>query len=170
MAMNGLQKAGGCLTLLALPFIALAVMMFFDPPKGDTPLKALVPGLFFASVVLWPGLALWIVGGRSRREREFLDAVAQMVRSHDSFSVSELSRKIGRTELETEALIGRIAHRDPTIDLVFYRPRREYIHRQRLGGAHRIVDRCPHCGAPAQHQVVFPGDSVACTYCHGPLA
>lgn len=167
--MNGMQKAGGCLTLLAFPFLALAVFMFLDPPKGDTPGKALVPGLFFASVALWPGLMLWVFGSRTRKEREFVEAVTEMIRSHDSFAVAELAHKIGKTELETEALIHRIARKDAGIDLVFYRPRREYIHRQRLGGPHRIVDRCPHCGAPAQRQVVFPGDVVMCTYCHGQL-
>ncbi len=167
--MNGMQKAGGCLTLTALPFLSLAVMMFASPPKGDTPLEALVPGLFFASVVLLPGLALWSYGSKVRRQREFEESVTSLVRSHDRFSVGELAQKIGRSELETEVLINRIAHRDRTIDLVFHRPSRQYIHRARLQGGQIVVDACPRCGAPSGGAVVFPGEQLQCLYCGAPL-
>jgi hypothetical protein len=154
---------------VALPFFSLAVFMLVDPHEGDSAAQSLAPGLFFGSVFLLPGLAMFFVGRRARREQEFIDGVTGMIRSHDRFSVGELAAKIGRTELETESLVSRVVADDNGIDLVFHRPTREYIHRGRLAADGRVVDRCSACGAPTSHQVVFPGETVPCTYCNAPL-
>ncbi|MBM4362390.1 MAG: hypothetical protein FJ104_06895 [Deltaproteobacteria bacterium] len=167
--MNRMQKGGGCLTLLAIPFFCLAVMMLLDPKEGEGPAKSLAPGLFFGSVLLFPGLVLYGYGRRLGRDREFYEAVKGMVRSHDRFTVEELARKIGRTELETEGIVARIVAEENGIDLVFHRPTREYLHRARLSAGQRVVEQCASCGAPTQHAVVFEGEQVACTFCGAPL-
>lgn len=164
-----MQKGGGCLTLLAIPFFCLAVMMLLDPKEGEGPLQSLVPGLFFGSVLLFPGLILYGYGRSVGKDREFREAVTGMVRSHDRFTVEELARKIGRTELETEGLIARILAEGNGIDLVFHRPTREYLHRARLSAGQRVVERCAACGAPTERAVVFEGEQVACTYCGAAL-
>jgi len=164
-----MQKAGGCLTLLAVPFFCLAVFMLVDPKEGDGPGKSLAPGMFFGSVLLFPGLLLYGYGRRLRQDSEFLQAVTGMVRSHDRFTVAELARKIGRTELETEGIVARVIAADNGVDLVFHRPSREYIHRARLSAGQRVVEKCPSCGAPTNHEVVFEGENVPCTFCGASL-
>lgn len=163
------ERAGGCLTLLGLPFLFLAVFMAVAPNKGATLAESLAPGLFFGSALLGPGVALYLFGRRARKEQEFLAAVTGMVRSTDRFTVSDLARRIGRTELETEGLVARIATAQNGIDLVFHRPTREYMHRARLARGERIVERCRSCGAPTNQQVVFQGEHVPCVYCGAAL-
>lgn len=168
--MNRMQKAGGCLTLLAVPFFCLAVFMVVDPKEGEGVGKSLAPGMFFGSVLLFPGLLLYAHGRKVHREREFMEAVTAMIRSHDRFTVAELSQKIGRTELETEGIVARVSAGGGGIDLVFHRPSREYIHRARLSAGQRVVEAYPSCGAPTNHAVVFEGETVPCAFCGVPLA
>jgi ribosomal protein S27E len=163
------EKAGGCLTLLALPFLCLAIFMAVDPKKDATTVQSLAPGLFFGSVLLAPGLALYLFGRRARKDQEFLAAVTGMVRTTDRFTVQDLSRRIGRTELETEGLVARIIAAQNGIDLVFRRATREYMHRARLARGERIVEQCPSCGAPTNQDVVFEGERVPCLYCGAAL-
>ncbi|HEX3595507.1 MAG TPA: hypothetical protein VHU80_10405 [Polyangiaceae bacterium] len=167
--MNRMQKAGGCLTLIAMPFFPLAVFMYMDPVKGDTPTQSLVPGLFFGTAFVIPGLLLFVYGRRARLESEFFEAVTGMVRSYDRFTVAELAQKIGRTELETEGVVARIIAANNGVDLVFHRPSRSYIHRSRLAAGQHVVDRCPSCGAPTNREVVFDGERVPCTFCGAAL-
>jgi hypothetical protein len=166
--MNLMQKSGGCLSVLALPFLALGVFMYVDPPEGDTPVQGLVAGLFFAFALGLPGLALVVWGRRERREAEHLTGVTGMIRAHDRFTVEELARKIGRTELETEAIIARVVAAEESIDLVFHRSTREYLHRARMS-AGKVVEACASCGAPTGSEVVFEGERVPCAYCGAPL-
>ncbi len=132
-------------------------------------MKSLAPGLFFGSVLLVPGLLLFLYGRRVHRETEFLAAVTGLIRSHDRFSVPELARKIGRTELETEGIVARVIAADNGVDLVFHRPSREYIHQSRLTAGQRVVERCPSCGAPTNREVVFDDEQVPCTFCGAAL-
>ncbi|HEY6559932.1 MAG TPA: hypothetical protein VI072_21760 [Polyangiaceae bacterium] len=159
------EKAGGCLTLLALPFLCLAFFMVLAPTKGATTAESLAPGMLFGSVLLVPGLTLYLFGRRARKDREFLGAVTSMVRTTDRFTVQDLARRIGRTELETEGIVGRIMAEQNGIDLVFHRSTREYLHRARLAGGERLVVRCHSCGAPTNQDVVFEGERVPCVYC-----
>ena len=91
--MSGLRKGGGCLTLLALPFFCLAVFMMLDPQKGATRLQSLMPGLFFGMVLLAPGLILYFVGRKADRDKEFMDSLTNLIRSHDRFTVAEIAMK-----------------------------------------------------------------------------
>jgi hypothetical protein len=153
---------------MGIPCVCLALLMWLAPSKDDekkTAAQNLAPGLFFASVVLLPGIALFSYGRRVRRDEEFLGAVTAMIRSHDRFSIEDLSRKIGRNELETEALVAKVIAASNGIDLAFHRPSREYIHRQRLAQGQRLVESCPSCGAPTRGEVVFEGERVPCTFC-----
>jgi hypothetical protein len=143
--------------------------MMIDPKQGETIAQRLAPGLFFGSVFLVPGLVLFAYGRRARQDQEFLNAVTGMVRTTDRFSVAELSRRIGRTELETEALVARIIAANNGVDLVFHRPTREYLHRARLARGERVVEKCPSCGAPTKGDVVLEGERVPCVYCGAAL-
>lgn len=159
------KKAGGCLILVGLPFLLLAVFMVATPKPGQKPMESLAPGLFFGSVALVPGAILFVAGSRAQKEREFLDGVAGLIRSHDSFQIGEMAIKIGRTELETEAIVHRIDFHAKDIELVFHRPTRSYMHRARMQRGSLLVERCPACGAPTGLQVVFAGESGVCTFC-----
>jgi hypothetical protein len=154
---------------MALPFFCLAVFMVMDPDEGSTFAQSLAPGMFFGSVLLCPGVVLFFYGRRSQRDRDFLQAVTGVVRSHDRFRVAELATKIGRTELETEGLVARIIASGQGIDLVFHRPTREYVHRARLNAGERVIERCASCGAPTNREIVFEGEQVPCTFCGASL-
>jgi len=166
--MNRMQKGGGCLILMGIPCLCLAVLMWLAPSKGDetkSAMQNLAPGLFFGSVVLFPGIVLFLYGRRVSKDEEFLGAVTAMIRSHDRFTVEDLARKIGRNELETEGLVAKVIAASNGIDLAFHRPTREYIHRQRLAQGQRVVEACPSCGAPTRGEVVFEGERVPCMFC-----
>lgn len=162
------KGGGGCLVLLGICFFFLALFMFADPPDGDTRLQALVPGLFFSSVTLVPGILIFIWGFFGDRARAFEEQVAGLIRNHDRFTVGEMAKKIGKNELETEVLISRLSVRQK-LDLVYHRPTREYLHRGLLDNNSQIVDRCPSCGGSVGRQVVFRGESVQCSYCGAAL-
>jgi len=166
--MHPAKGCGGCLILLGIAFFLLAVFMFADPLEGETRLQSLIPGLFFGSVTLPTGVVIFTWGMFRSRRLAFEEQVTGFLRNHDRFTVEEMARKIGRTELQTEALISRLSvqHR---LDLVFHRTTREYLHRARLGGNQRVVEQCPSCGARNQPQVVFGDEVVSCTYCNAPL-
>jgi hypothetical protein len=52
--MNLRQIAGGCLIVIGLPFLPLALFMYVSPKEGTTAIESLAPGLFFASALLAP--------------------------------------------------------------------------------------------------------------------
>lgn len=157
--------------ILAWIMVALGAIFFLLVPvvlleSGDKGAAAgfVMFGLFCG---LPGGIALWRSIVRER-ETSFRDQVGGMMRSHDRFTIEELARKIGRTELETERLINEIAHAQ-RLDLVFHRSTREYLHRNRIREAHRVLDQCAACGARLPHEVVLDGEAAICQYCGSAL-
>lgn len=166
--MNKVKIGGGCLLLVAGAFYLLAAFMFLDPLEGEGRVESLVPGLFFGSVVLAPGLAAFLWGHRRERQAAFEETLLGYVRSHDRFTSEELARKVGRTEAQVEELIAQLTNR-PDVDLVFHRPDRSWMHRGRIREAHAVVSKCPSCGAGVGSQLIFAGEDIACPYCSSPL-
>ena len=166
--MKVVKGIGGCLTLLGVAGFLLAIFMFLDPLEGDTRLQSLLPGAFFGSVLFLPGVVLFLWGRARGKRAEFENQVAGMLRTHDRFSIAEMARKISRDEMQTEALVVRLARREG-LDLVFHRPSREYMHRARVPEARRVVETCPSCGAVNGRQVVFGNEEAVCSYCSHPL-
>lgn len=166
--MKAAKIGGACLLGVAVLGGLLAVFMFLDPLEGQGRVESLVPGLFFGTVALVPGLALFLwARGRERAEARVERAVG-LVRSHDRFTTVELAGKLDLPFDAAEALILELAQR-PDLDLLFHRPDQSWMHGARLRVKHAVVTKCPSCGAGVGSQVVFVGESVACPYCHSPL-
>jgi hypothetical protein len=166
--MKAAKVGGGCLLAVASAFYLLAVFMFLDPLDGETPGQSVIPGLFFGSVVVVPGLALFWWGRAREAAAEFEETLMGYIRSHDRFTTDEMAAKVGQPAIEVERLVVRLGNRDD-IDLVFHRPDRTWLHRGRINVAHAVVDRCPSCGASIGSQIIFAGEQIACPYCDSPL-
>jgi hypothetical protein len=158
----------GCLLSGAAGFFALAFFMFLDPSDGKGRLESLVPGLFFGTVVLVPGLALFIWNRNRDRKQVLEERCLGLIRTHDRFTTSELATKLGTDFVVAQGLIQTLAERTE-LDLVFHRPDQSWIHRKRLQVKHAIFTNCPSCGVAVGSQVVFEDESVACPYCDSPL-
>jgi len=162
------RTLGGCVLTIAGACYLLAAFMFLDPLEGTGRFDSLVPGLFFGSVALVPGLWLYLGARAAAREKELTERAVGLVRSHDSFTTDEFARKLGVDYAKAEEEILQVAQREDA-DLVFHRPDQKWMHRGRLTVKHAVVTKCPSCGAGVGAQVVFEGESVACQYCNQPL-
>jgi hypothetical protein len=145
-AMKAAKIGGGCLLAAASAFYVLAVFMFLDPLEGQGRGESLVPGLFFGSVALVPGLALFLWARGREAATRFEDMLLGYVRSHDRFTTDEMAAKVHRPPPEVEAAIVLLGNRDD-LDLVFHRPDRAWMHRGRIRVEHAVVTKCPSCGA-----------------------
>lgn len=168
LAMKAAKVGGGCLLAMASAFFLLAVFMFLDPLEGDTHVESLLPGLFFGSVLLVPGLALFWWGRSRESAARMEETLLGYVRSLDRFTTDELAHKVGQTPMMVERHIVRLGNR-ADLDLVFHRPGGAWMHRGRIHVAHAVVDRCPSCAAGVGAQIIFAGEHIACPYCDSPL-
>lgn len=154
---------GACSLLLCI-----VVLVERDPKHAGAPAGFLMFGVLFGV----PGVTtLWRLH-RQRQEEAFRGQLLGYVKSLDAFTVEELARKIGRTELEAEGLVAGLIQGGegaPGVDLVFHRKSRQYMHRKRLHQSHHVFSRCPTCGAALGAQILFEGEQVACQYCDSPL-
>lgn len=153
------------LTITAFFFI---ISFFIIADKGFS-------GAFYGAMLLMvlfglPGSAIYFLNRKAIEHIDFLTRFKGFLRSHDRFTVSDIAQKIQRSELETELLIAELNQSDDNIELVFHRPTREYIHRNRLRQDERIIDRCNSCGATFTGQVLTVTEKVLCEYCGSPLA
>ncbi len=166
--MKAAKVGGGCLLAVASAFYLLAVFMFVDPLDDQTRVESLVPGLFFGSVVLVPGLALFWWGRAREAATRFEETLLGYVRSRDRFTTDQLAKDLGRPAAQVEEQIVLLGNRDD-LDLVFHRPDRTWLHRGRVRVAHAVVTKCPSCGAGVRSQIIFAGEDIACPYCDSPL-
>ncbi|MCA9658029.1 MAG: hypothetical protein KC486_06775 [Myxococcales bacterium] len=166
-----LSVIGWILTTIGILFFVISGLVLIDMATGDDPKtkSAFLGMLVLTGLFAIPGgILLWRV--RLARAREqFESQFNGFVASLDSFTPRELAQKIGKTEMETEALLAAlIAQRKA--DLAFHRQTGRYLHRNRLQRAHQVIDRCPSCGASVGQELVFAGEAAECRYCGNRLA
>lgn len=166
--MKAVKVGGGCLLAVASAFFLLAVFMFIDPLEGETRGESLIPGLFFGSVALVPGLALFWWGRSKEAAAHLEETLLGYVRSLDRFTTDELARKVDLSPAQVEEHIVRLGNRTD-LDLAFHRPDGAWMHRGRIRVAHAVVNKCPSCGAGVGAQIIFAGEDIACPYCDSPL-
>ena len=168
MASFKLKKTlGWFLTACGIIWLFLAVLMVIEDDP-DHP-RAEYGGAMLTAIFLVPGTVLLVQHYAGQKSRALHEQLTGYLRSHDSFTVGEMATKIGRTEMETEALISTLMEREE-LALVFHRPSRSYYHRDRIRSAHGYVRQCPSCGASMPEELVFDGDHVSCVYCGVDLA
>ena len=161
---NVLRSMAWGLISLALVMLFFAVLILTEAkPDHDQP-KQVAGALLLASVCGIPGgLLMWRIRV-AEREATFEAQVAGLVRARDRVQVEEIARKIGRTPLETEALILKVAP-DHDIDLTYHRATDEYLHRNRIHEGHRVVQSCAACGASFRAELILEGEQLSCQYC-----
>lgn len=164
--MKNLRIAGWAGTVVGIASLLLCLLTLIDndPRHKGAPYGFAMFAILFG---LPGGVILWRLNLR-RREQEFRAQLLGYIKSHDAFTAEELARKIGRTEMETEALIASVSQQEG-VDLVFHRKDRQYMHRKRLRTGHTVLSRCPSCGAALGNQIIFEGEHVTCEYCDHPL-
>ncbi len=147
------------MTLISLS-LALLTIIEKDPENQDATYGFMMFAFFFGI----PGIWLCIRGRRKERYQRLSQQLSGYFRSHDSFTVTEMSQKIGKTEMETECLIFDLIE-TKKINLVFHRSTRQYLHKNRIHKKYHQIDRCSACGASFKQEVIFEGERIACQYC-----
>jgi DNA-directed RNA polymerase subunit RPC12/RpoP len=147
------------MTLISLS-LALLTIIEKDPENQDATYGFMMFTFFFGI----PGVWLCIRGRRKEHYQRLSQQLSGYFRSHDSFTVAEMSQKIGKTEMETECLIFDLIE-TKKINLVFHRSTRQYLHKNRIHKKYHQIDRCSACGASLKQEIIFEGEQIACQYC-----
>ena len=160
--MSKLIKAVGwmLIALAAICLFCVPLVLFDDKSEQDVVLGFLMMTAIFG----FPGAIALYQTKKAERAREFRSQLVGYLRTHDRFTVEEMARKIGKTEMETDQLIARIVDEEK-LDLVFHRPDRTYMHRNRVASGARVLEKCGSCGAALHHELVLEGEVVSCAYC-----
>lgn len=163
-----LRILGWVLSVLGAMWILLCFLFLMDSNQRNK--DAFLGCIMLAIIFGLPGgVILWRQRVR-RKEREFHSQLLGYVKSLDTFTVEELARKIGRSEIEAEGLVVSLIEREE-LDLAFHRRTRQYMHRKRLKTEHKLLSRCPTCGAAIGQQIILEGEDAHCQYCdHSLLA
>lgn len=157
---------GWILSVLGIVSILLCFLVLLENSERhkDAPYGFAMFGIMFG---LPGGIILWQQRSH-RQDRIFRSQLLGYVKSLDSFTADELAQKIGRSAMETEGLIVALIEREK-LDLAFHRKSRQYMHRKRLKTGHKLLTRCPSCGAAIGNQIVFEGEDITCQYCEHSL-
>ena len=150
------------LTIIAL--IACALMLLTIIENDPENVDARYGFAMFTFMFGVPGLWLCIRGRKQQKHDALHQQLSGYFKSHDSFTVTEMAKKIGKTEIETEQLIFCLIEAN-TLDLVFHRPSRKYFNTNRLHRKFQQVNRCPSCGATLKREITFDDEIVSCQYC-----
>ncbi|MCK6552337.1 hypothetical protein L6R52_41285 [Myxococcota bacterium] len=153
---------GWMLTIFGGLFVFFSILTLFDSKEDDR--DATVGLIMIGALLGVPGGALLIRGKNAQRARELRERFVGFARTHDQFSVAEMAQKIGETELETERLVAEAVTRGE-LDVVFHRPDRTYLHRNRIRREFKVITKCGSCGAGLKNEVALEGEQLACPYC-----
>ena len=150
------------MVMIALISFSLALLTVFESdPESE---GATYGFMMFALMFGIPGLWLCFRGRKRFKHEQLNRQLSGYFKSHDSFTVTEMAQKIGKTEMETEQLIFDLLDDNKT-DLVFHRKSRQYFHKNRLHKNYQQIERCSACGASLKQEIVFAGETLSCQYC-----
>lgn len=150
------------MVMIALISLSLALLTIVESdPENE---GATYGFLMFAFMFGIPGLWLCIRGRKRFKHDQLNRQLSGYFKSHDSFTVTEMAQKIGKTEMETEQLIFNLLDETKT-DLVFHRKTRQYFHKNRIHQNFHQIDRCSACGASLKQEIVFADEILSCQYC-----
>ena len=151
---------GLCLTSAIC--IVLAAITAIDP--GEKDFSAAFGGLIVAACFGLPG-AWKLTRHRARQRQQRLQAhFAGYLKTHDSFTVAEMARKMAMSEFETESLIFKLID-ELELELAFLGKSRRYHRRGALQEPHHQLTICPGCGGAIGAQILLAGETITCQYC-----
>jgi len=145
----------------------LAILVLFDEEEGKTNTDAFFGFMMFAFVLLGPGLVmLW--KNKKAEKKDKLDSILMgFLRTYDRFNISEIAKKMNKSEANAEKIIFDFITRKKEIDLVYHRPSRQYMHRHIVKENHKVFTKCGNCGANLYNLIFFEGENPSCPYCGG---
>jgi hypothetical protein len=137
----------------------------FNDSESDISIYGEILLLFCTPALLLPSIILTYFGYRSRKKYEKLQEIADLLKAYRSIKLSDLARKIGKSEQETIELINKCLKEK----LVYgHLDRTEMVFK-----THDYVDqlpkskqgwKCSSCGA-FNDSLILPGETAKCGYC-----
>jgi len=159
-----MKKIGYILCVIAAISVFLGILALIDGSTG-----AFFGFLMFFAFFGFPGALLVYTIRKRERKQAFMNRFMGFIASYDRFTLTEMAQKIGKTELETEHLLAE-AISVHNLALLFHRASHQYLKREKLEGAYKIINNCPNCGAGITSQVLYEGEQMRCPYCDSLIA
>jgi DNA-directed RNA polymerase subunit RPC12/RpoP len=110
-----------------------------------------------------PGIILFVWGYKLGQDESNWQNLAGYLKSHRRIKISEVAKKLGKSEYETETLIAKIVEQRLIVGYID-RNTREFFTIQSLFHEVNRPDKCPNCGA-SMHTRVLSGENAICDYC-----
>ncbi len=156
---------GAVLILLGIFFDIMGVTgatVLADDGDYDFFMGMTIVGMCTA-VFLIPGIILFAMGRKIKREEKGLAKIASYLKSYRRIKTSDVARKLGKTEFEAEQLIIKCIEKRLIVGY-FDRSSGEFFTYQSLFQEVRKPDKCPNCGA-SMYTRVLSGEDAVCNYC-----
>ena len=129
-----------------------------SPPKSYWGIVGLCTVVF-----LLPGIAIFSWGYKLGKKESELEKLAGYLKSYRRIKTSDVARKLGKTEYETEQLIIKCIEQN-LIRGYFDRSSGEFFTYESMFEEVQRPDKCPNCGA-SMYTRVLSGESAVCNYC-----
>jgi hypothetical protein len=115
------------------------------------------------ATMLVPGIILFAMGRKIRREEEETTKIASYLQSFRRIKTSDVAKKLGKTEYEAEQLIIKCIQKGLIVGY-FDRATGEFFTYQSMFQEVGRPDKCPNCGA-SMYTRVLTGEDAVCNYC-----
>ncbi len=154
---------GGILIGLGIFCTMVGVFGTISPPEGNTSQDYLIIIGFCTSTLLIPGIVIFAWGWKLGKEESELEKLAGYLKSYRRIKTSDVAKKLGKTEYETEQLITKCV-KQGLITGYFDRSSGEFFTYESLFEEVKRPDKCPNCGA-SLYTRLLSGESAVCNYC-----
>lgn len=153
---------GALCAIAGIFFLLVGMGMYFFPTQGTSSSYGIIIMMLCTPIFLIPGLILLCLGWREVLREKMLEDLAGYLRLHRRIKVTEIARKIGKTEMETERMIAKCTERG-LIKGYVDRETNEFFTDISLQ-EEIVVEKCPHCGG-ALSKRILKGETAKCDYC-----
>lgn len=157
---------GAILIVLGIFFDLIGIMSVTIIPSeeggSDFGMGMAVVGLCTV-IFLIPGIILFVWGYKLGQKEKELEKLAGYLKSYRRIKISDVAKKLGKSEYETEQLIAKIVE-DGLIKGYVDRTSGEFFTHQSLFHEVDRPDKCPNCGA-SMYTRVLSGENAVCDYC-----
>lgn len=113
-------------------------------------------------ITLIPGIIFLYFGLKVTREERELVELASYLRTYRRINLSDLARKLDKSEFKTEKILMKCVDRK-LVDGFIDRASNEFLIRKAME-EEVVIEKCPHCGASMSERFL-KGESVKCNYC-----
>jgi len=161
---GALLLVGGVLMVLT------GIVLTVSPPPGSPQFNAgqtLIIGSLCTATGIVPGLLFIWRGFRARTFMKELEEFSGWVQAYRRITLSDLARKLGKSEMEAEKLLAAVIDKGLVRGFID-RSTNEFVIPEAIGQS-LFVGTCPHCGGSVQRQFLI-GETPVCPYCRSVIA